>query len=256
MPGEGPPASQPPRNRPPPGNRPPRNSSPTPDQLLAVTGGKGGCGKTTTTLGIAAASTRAGTTTLAVDADVDMPNLHLLAGVDRTPTLGADRPVEIAHESTVVPGLEIAPAPSGVARVPAADLARCRQNYQRVLIDCPAGAGTTAAAPLRAADAALGVTTLEPQCLEDALRTAEMARALDTPIAGVVVSRAESIPNRLATVFDAPFLASVPAVDDPLGAPATTTAYRSVHAELAGDDTAETPAKREQRSPHCHGRSI
>ncbi|ESP89504.1 nucleotide-binding protein, partial [Candidatus Halobonum tyrrellensis] len=48
--------------------------------MLAVTGGKGGTGKTTTTLGLARALDGR---TLAVDADWDLPDLHALAGVDR-----------------------------------------------------------------------------------------------------------------------------------------------------------------------------
>jgi septum site-determining protein MinD len=48
--------------------------------MLAIAGGKGGSGKTTTTLGLARAIDGP---TLAVDADCDLPNLHALAGVPR-----------------------------------------------------------------------------------------------------------------------------------------------------------------------------
>lgn len=217
---------------------PPPPDHPPEPRLVAVTGGKGGSGKTTTTLGVAAASARAGAPTLAVDADVDMPNLHLLAGVEREPTLQEGPPEQIAQRPDDYPGLDVATAPSGVDGLDHTGLWDCRRTYHRVFVDCPAGAGAVAAAPLRAADAALVVTTLEPACLEDALRTAEMARALGTAVAGVVLSRAESVPDALASSFDAPVLASVPVVDDPLEAPPATPAYRSVATALARESRA------------------
>jgi septum site-determining protein MinD len=56
--------------------------------MLALAGGKGGSGKTTTTLGLAAALDGP---VVVVDTDRAMPNLHALAGVDRHSTL-ADLP--------------------------------------------------------------------------------------------------------------------------------------------------------------------
>ena len=183
------PVAEPPTRYPPPDRDPSLDPA-----LIAVTGGKGGCGKTTTTLGVAAASAHAGESTLAVDADVDMPNLHLLSGVDRHPTLADGPAPDVAQQPAAFEGVEIVPAPVGTASVSAPALVRSTRAYERVVVDCPAGAGSAAVAPLRVADAAVLVTTLEPACLEDALRTTAMARALDTPVAGVGVSRAGSVP--------------------------------------------------------------
>jgi len=57
--------------------------------MIAIAGAKGGCGKTVTTIGLAEAVGRRGTTSIAVDADCQLPNLHVVGGVDRTPTLAA-----------------------------------------------------------------------------------------------------------------------------------------------------------------------
>ncbi|MFC6733023.1 MULTISPECIES: ParA family protein [unclassified Haladaptatus] len=57
--------------------------------MLAVAGGKGSCGKTTTTLGLARALARHGHDVVAVDTDTAMPNLHAVADVDREPGLPA-----------------------------------------------------------------------------------------------------------------------------------------------------------------------
>jgi len=212
--------------------------------MLAVAGGKGGCGKTTTTLGLAGALARQRAPVLAADADREMPDLHAMAGVARRPCLDA---VAAGWPAGLVAGAASAPGvPAGVAVLPAAetgietrpadaagatDLARLAGEAPAVLLDAPAGAGPDAAAPLRVADAALVVTTPEPACLRDAAKTAAMARELDTPVAGAVVSRAGEpgsdpvdarAPPGVEDLLGCEVLGVVPATDgrpdaDPLG---------------------------------------
>src|SRR6056297_615748 len=57
--------------------------------MLAIAGGKGGCGKTTTAVGLARAFASLGADPLVVDADLDMPDLHHRTGVDREPGIAA-----------------------------------------------------------------------------------------------------------------------------------------------------------------------
>lgn len=157
--------------------------------MLAVAGGKGGCGKTTVTLGLALALARRGRRPLAVDADVDVPDLHVRAGVDPEPGLdavGAGRsPEALAQPSTDVPGVDVLPA-GWTSRCPAATLATLRDLARPVIVDCPAGAGPDAAAPLRRADACILVTTTAPESRQDAAKTAAMADSLDAPVAATV----------------------------------------------------------------------
>jgi septum site-determining protein MinD len=192
--------------------------------MLAITGGKGGCGKTTTTLGLAGALVRQRKPALAADADREMPDLHAMAGVAREPGLDA---VAAGWPPRMVAGRADGPT-AGAAVLPAASgrpnsrsrdraaphartpLARLRNTDAAVLLDCPAGAGPDAVAPLRVADAAVVVTTAEPQCLEDAAKTAAMARQLGTPVAGAVVSRADDAPEGVADLLDCPVLGVVP----------------------------------------------
>jgi len=60
-----------------------------------------------------------------------------------------------------------------------------------VLLDCPAGASADAAAPLRAADRTVLVSTPRERSLRDAAKTAAMARELDAPPVAVVLVRSE-----------------------------------------------------------------
>lgn len=218
-------------------------------RVLAVAGGKGGCGKTATTLGLAtAAAARHGAATghgaaelpaaapavLAVDADCGMADLHRVAGVERRPALGDGPPAEVARQPPGRPGVGVIPAPVGETRLPPTALARCRAAADRTFVDCPAGAGPDAATPVRLADAAVVVTTLEPASLRDAARTAAMARALGTPLAGAVVSRAADVPDAVADLLAAPALAAVPVAADPVDGPRARAAYDRAVAGLAG----------------------
>ncbi|NHN48804.1 P-loop NTPase [Halostella sp. JP-L12] len=206
--------------------------------MIAIAGGKGGSGKTTTTLGLARALARTDRSVLAVDADRDMPNLHALAGVpaspssetvDRGDAAGEDDrdPAAVAHPDPAVSGVRVLPAPREAGPLDGAALSRLRRSSRRVLIDCPAGAGPDAAAPLRAADATVVVTLPTPESLRDAAKTAAMARALDAPVAAAVVTRAESPPEGVRRLLETDRVVAVPdGGERPLRASGVDDAYR------------------------------
>jgi septum site-determining protein MinD len=196
---------------------------------VAVAGGKGGCGKTTTALGLALAADRMGRSTLAVDADVDVPDLHRLAGLDPPGADPRPRPVEGA------PRAEVLPAPPGAdpgdlaGRLPDSPTA-----YDQVLLDCPAGAGRDAAVPLRAADRTLLVATADPASLRDAAKTAAMSRAVGTPVAAAVLTGTASVPEGVAGVLDTGSVVPLPPADRPLHDETTIDRLRRVVGRLGG----------------------
>lgn len=199
--------------------------------MLAIAGGKGGTGKTTTTLALAAAYGRQRRRVLAVDADADAPNLHLVAGVDagegvRALAAGRD-PWAVARPAPGTPGVWVAPARPGAPVADALDTLAVDENAS-VLVDCPAGAGPDAVAPLRAADRALLVTTPTRHAVADTVKTAAMARALDTHVAGVLVTKTDTVPDRLARAFDAPVLAAVPEATRLMKISAARTVYDGI----------------------------
>ena len=180
--------------------------------MLAIAGGKGGVGKTTTALGLAAALPDR---PLVVDADRDMPDLHALAGVSR----GGARGRELSDRVRAAErrGCRVLPVPEHEPPSPGRRLARVRAAWTDaddppVLIDTPAGAGLDAAAPLEAADGVVVVSTACAPALRDAAKTASMARAVGTPVVGAVLTRTTVRPPKAPSLLGCPVLGAVPEV--------------------------------------------
>jgi septum site-determining protein MinD len=199
--------------------------------MIAVAGGKGGCGKTTTTACLARALADAGSDPVVVDADVDMPDLHVVAGARLDSGLaalvGGDAVSEATQSTLELPGVRlVANGPEPTDDLTAA-LDRLRTLADPVLVDTAAGASPAVADPLRAADATIVVSTPTQQSLEDAAKTAAMARTLDAPVVGSVITRSDGSvdPRRL---LDCPTLAHVPPVSAPLVDERVRAAYADV----------------------------
>ncbi len=159
--------------------------------MLAIAGGKGGCGKTTTTHRLGHALAAEGATPLLVDADVEMPDLHHVTGVSRDPGLPAvadGAPLErVAHAPADHPDLAVLPAAGADADDFTAAATRLRAWPGPILLDCPAGAMGDAVRPLRAADRTVLVSTPRTASLRNAVKTAAMACELNAPTLGAVL---------------------------------------------------------------------
>jgi septum site-determining protein MinD len=231
-------------------------------EAFAVASGKGGTGKTTTTLALGMALAETHDVTV-VDADTGMANLLFHAGLsDADPTLhdvliegGAD-----VREATYERfGLRVVPCGTSLAAFEAADPTRLRDvvaslaaDTDVLLLDSPATlASKSAVLPVVLADRT--VVVLEPTvpALSDGLKVQEYALSYGTGVAGVlfnsvhesgVEDHVEAQANRY---FDGPVLGEVPesaavseaiAAETPLLAhapdSAAAEAFRAIAAEL------------------------
>jgi septum site-determining protein MinD len=219
--------------------------------VIAVAGGKGGSGKTTTTLGLARALSRRGAPVVAADADWDLPNLARLASAtdeSREPAANAltvtdaVRTPEAIRPARRAPTVLSAPEEPGsvdAERVLGA-LAEAVPDDTPALLDCPAGASPDAAAPLRVADRCLLVTPLRRAALRDAAKTAALARRLGCPPVGAVVARAESAPTGVGDLLGCPVLGRVPrAHPRPLSDSSARAAYDDLARRLVAEHGAD-----------------
>ena len=195
--------------------------------MLAVSGGKGGTGKTTTALGLAVALADRRRRPVVVDADVDMPNLHLRAGV---PDDGMERfldgePLEdAATESDRYPGVSVLGATPGL------DLERALRQLvtdRPVILDGAAGVSERSVTPLRHADRAVLLARDTPAAITDTVKSARICRNLNLPRSGILLSRTSTVRDAVAETFAGP-VHPVPHVEDPVRAEAVRPAYDAV----------------------------
>ncbi|MFI4913935.1 MAG: P-loop NTPase [Steroidobacterales bacterium] len=152
----------------------------TPIQVIAVTGGKGGTGKTSVAVNLATAFAQAGRRTLLLDGDLGLANVDVLLGLTPRCTLEHVLRGERALEEVIVEtatGLRVVPAASGVARMAALtprEQAAIVQAFSTLpdrvdvfLVDTAAGISESVLQFCQAAQHVLVVLRDEPTSLTD-----------------------------------------------------------------------------------------
>ncbi|AXR78534.1 DUF7125 family protein [Natrarchaeobaculum sulfurireducens] len=188
--------------------------------MIAIAGSKGGSGKSTVTLGLAEAFARAATPAIAVDADRQLPNLHVMADLERRPTVAdLDRTVDITDVAQPLPresDVGIVPAVTSAQSFEFDGLGEHAVDGHQLLLDCPSGAGPDVVDPLGEAEGAIIVASNTGRSLEAAETTIEMARRLGVPIYGVVLNRCTAVPDAVSRWSGVPILGCVPEHPSPL----------------------------------------
>ncbi|MHC3381966.1 MinD/ParA family ATP-binding protein [Haloarcula sp. H-GB5] len=208
--------------------------------MLAIAGGKGGCGKTTIALGVGQALGTPTRRSLVVDTDRDMPNLHRRAGVDPAPgiadiTVSAE-PTTVAQRAMAVENVDVLPCQDVTEAAVDTAIDTLPRRNRPVILDCPAGAGPDAARPLRAADRTVLVSAPTRQSLTDAAKTAAMARVLDAPPALAVLVGSDGSVNP-SPLLSCPETVHVPSVSKPLESDRAAAKYVAIANVLAKRNT-------------------
>ncbi len=158
-------------------------------QVIAVTGGKGGVGKTNIAVNLGVSMSREGLDVLLLDADLGLANVDVILGMSIGPTLadvvaGTHKLADVIVEGP--DGLRIVPASSGVARL--ATLGQSEQNElvrsfseqieapDVLLVDTGAGIDTTVQTFVSACKTVVVVVCDEPASLTDAYALMKVLR--------------------------------------------------------------------------------
>jgi len=152
-------------------------------EVLVVTSGKGGVGKTTTTAALGAALASTGKTVVVVDFDVGLRNLDLVMGAERRVVYdlinviqGVAKLPQALIRDKRIDTLSLLPASQtrdknalteqGVARV----IRELRTRFDWIICDSPAGIERGATLAMRFADTAVIVTNPEVSSVRDSDR--------------------------------------------------------------------------------------
>ena len=150
-------------------------------KVIAVTGGKGGVGKTSIAINLAIALSRTGSKVCLFDGDTSLANTNVMLGLYPSYTLEHLFTGERSIQEIVIngpEGIQIVPGASGVAQCVELDVGQqqrlvtsirsIEKHYDYMLVDTAAGIGPTVLHFIAASQLALIVITPEPTSLTDA----------------------------------------------------------------------------------------
>ena len=171
------------------------------NDVIVVASGKGGTGKSTVCVGLAAAMVKQNKKVLLIDCDCGMRGLDLMLDVEEEilfdcsdAVSGNCLPTDAVYRSRNIGGLDLMAAPFDTENeispsVFSQLVGSLAPSYDYVIIDSPAGLGSgfaTAAAP---ADRALIVTNAEPTSLRGAVKVRRRLEELGIDDIRLVINR-------------------------------------------------------------------
>ena len=169
-------------------------------KVYAIISGKGGVGKTTTTINLGAALNHLGEDVIIIDGNLTTPNIGIHLGAPIVPTalnhvLNGQAKLEDAiyeHES----GTKIMPASLSLKETEKinykkfSDISKkLKKITNHVLIDSAAGLGVEAREIMQSCDEVIIVTNPEMAAVTDALKTIKLAEEMNKPVKGIIITR-------------------------------------------------------------------
>lgn len=195
-------------------------------KIIVITSGKGGVGKTTTAINLAAAMHHFGRDVLVIDANISTPNVGIHLNAPEVPVSlnhvlrGKAEAYEAVYEHDS--GMKILPSSLSIKELKKTKTEKLK-NFKKdfkdisefVVVDCAAGLGPEASSAIELADEIIIVTNPEMPAVTDALKTVKFAEQMKKPVKGVIVTRVrkdkiELTPEVVKEMLEAPVLGMVP----------------------------------------------
>ncbi len=191
-------------------------------RVIAIVSGKGGTGKTTSTVNLAASLNLLGFDVIAIDANITTPHLSLHLGAPVVPVtlhhvLNKKNNIKEAvyeHHSgiRIVPG-SIALKDLQGLKINSDDFVKAvnslRKTADFILIDSAPGLGNEAMTALKAADDVVVVTNPDMFSMTDSMKVIRIAKNMGKNVKGMIISRA-NLDKKEMEVSNVKMLAEVP----------------------------------------------
>ena len=195
-------------------------------KIIVITSGKGGVGKTTTAINLAAAINSFGKDVLVIDGNLSTPNVGLHLNAPEVPInlnhilKGKAEPFEAVYEHES--GIKIMPSSLSIKelkRTKPEKMKNFKRDFKKIsehiIMDSAAGLGREASSAIEIADELIIVTNPEMPAITDALKAVKLAEQLKKPVKGVIVTRVnkddtELPPEVVKDMLEVPILGMIP----------------------------------------------
>jgi septum site-determining protein MinD len=173
-------------------------------QIITITSGKGGTGKTTTAAALSSCLAVLGKRTLCIDFDAELRNLDLALAMSNYAVMdfvdiasGRHKIKESCSESPQIPNLFFLTAPA--AKIPdnigveeiSMMFKNIRAEFDYCIIDAPAGVGRGFKLANADVDMSIIVTTGDLSAMRNATRTADVLRAMGVKKLRLIVNKVD-----------------------------------------------------------------
>jgi len=195
-------------------------------KVIVITSGKGGVGKTTTAINLAAALNYFGKDVLIVDGNLSTPNVGIHLNSPEVPInlnhiiLKKADVFEAVYEHES--GIKIIPSSLSIKelkKIKPEKIKDFKEDFKKiseyVIIDSAAGLGIEALSTIGIADELIIITNPEMPAVTDALKTIKIAEQMKKQILGVIMTRVkknkiEMQPETVKEMLEVPILGMVP----------------------------------------------
>ncbi len=169
-------------------------------KLIVISSGKGGVGKTTTSINLSASLAKQGKNVILVDGNLTTPNVGLYLGLTKFPVtlndvLKGDYPITDAIYIHPL-GFKLIPGSLSVRSFSELNSRKLKKIFDElkeisdyVIVDSAAGLGNEAISVLKNVDEVIIVTNPELPAITDAFKIVTMSKEIGIPVKGVVLNR-------------------------------------------------------------------
>ncbi len=170
-------------------------------KLIVISSGKGGVGKTTTSVNLATALAKQGKNVILVDGNLTTPNVGLHLGLTKFPITLNDvlRGDAVLKDCIYIHplGFKLVPGSLSVRSFSEINSRKLKKVFDDlkemcdfVIVDSAAGLGNEAISILKNADEIILVTNPELPAVTDAFKVVTLAREIGIPVKGIVLNKA------------------------------------------------------------------